>query len=372
MRKCLKKHCTLFDPNKKIKQIGTFADLLLSFLQIILERRFPMPLHFVRNDITKMKVDCIVNAANSELMPGGGVCGAIYKAAGYNELLKATSKIGHCEVGHTVATPAFNLNARYIFHTVGPIWLGGNDNEKQKLTNCYETALKLAIEKQCESIAFPLISSGIYGYPKEEAFLIAKNTILNFLQTEELSVYLVLFDKASTTSASKWQELTEYIDDHYVEKSSFAKRRRFETKKLSHVQEPNELEKPQSAPLSLPSYDIDLSKLEDTFQQRLFRLIDQKGMDEVDVYKRANISRKHFSKIRSNIDYQPKKNTVLAFAIALELPLDDTLDLLRTAGYTLSLSKKFDYIVLYFIEKEIYDIHIINEALFDLCEQTIN
>ena len=330
-----------------------------------------MPFHLIRQDITKMDVDVIVNAANEQLQPGGGVCGAIYKAAGYTELQEATNQIGHCTVGETVVTPAFQLNAKYIFHTVGPIWQGGLQNEAVKLASCYETALHTAHTLQCESIAFPLISSGIYGYPKDEAYEIASRTIQSFLQSHELTVYLVLFDRASIFGASSWKdELLEYIDDFYV---SEAKKEPYNATRFRSTRVEAQMDEPiEYSALAEEQFIIDLEKLEDTFQQRLFRWIDLKQLNEVDVYKKANLTRKHFSKIRSNINYQPKKSTAIALAIALELSIDDTLDLLRCAGYTLSPSKRFDIIIRHFIEREIYSIFTINEALFEFDEELLN
>lgn len=330
-----------------------------------------MPLHLIRQDITKMKVDVIVNAANEQLQPGGGVCGAIYQAAGYDKLKEATDALKYCPVGQTALTPAFDLEAKYIFHSVGPIWQGGENREAKLLISCYQTALQKAVDLNCESIAFPLISSGSFGYPKTAAFYNATSTIEKFIDTHELTVYLVLFDQPSIPTTAAWKDLlTEYIDEHYVEeqkKASF-NRSRFRIEEDAPVLASSEMKFEES----LIHFDLDLEKLEDTFQQRLFRWIDALELNEVDVYKKANITRKHFSKIRSNVDYQPKKNTVLALAIALELSLDDTLDLLRCAGYTLSNSKKFDVIVRFFIEREVYSIYTINEALFDASEETIN
>ena len=330
-----------------------------------------MPFHLIRQDITKMDVDVVVNAANEQLQPGGGVCGAIYKAAGYTELQEATNQIGHCSVGQTVVTPAFQLQAKYIFHTVGPIWQGGLQNEAAKLASCYETALHTAHALQCESIAFPLISSGIYGYPKEQAYEIASRTIQAFLQTHELTVYLVLFDRASIFGATSWKdELLEYIDDYYV---SEAKKEPYNATRFRALKFEEKMEESiEYSVQSAEQFVIDLEKLEDTFQQRLFRWIDLKQLNEVNIYKKANITRKHFSKIRSNIYYQPKKSTAIALAIALELSIDDTLDLLRCAGYTLSPSKRFDIIIRHFIEREIYSTFTINEALFEFGEELLN
>ncbi|HOQ10523.1 MAG TPA: macro domain-containing protein [Syntrophomonadaceae bacterium] len=323
-----------------------------------------MPLHLVRNDITKMKVDAIVNAANSALQRGGGVCGAIFAAAGARELQEACNKIGGCKVGEAVITPGFRLPAKYIIHTVGPVWQGGKANEPQLLRNCYINSLTLALEHKCESIAFPLISSGIYGYPKDQALHVAVSAISEFLFTHEANVYLVLFDKNAVTLSEKlFSAITKYIDDNYAEEHLLRERRRgIELLDTSyhHIQE-----SPRR------SLEHILDQLDESFSEMLLRLIDEKGLTDVETYKRANIDRKLFSKIRSNKDYHPSKVTALALAIALKLNLDETLDLLSKAGYTLSPSSKFDVIIQYFIEEGNYNIFEINEALFYFDQPTL-
>ena len=148
-----------------------------------------------KGDITKLDADVIVNAANGRLAPGGGVCGAIFSAAGYDQLDQACRKLGGCETGSAVITPGFALPARHVIHAVGPVWQGGKRNEAQLLGSCYTCSLELALKNRCKSIAFPLISSGIYGYPKEEAFQIAISAIRHFLEKHDMEVYLVLFDQ---------------------------------------------------------------------------------------------------------------------------------------------------------------------------------
>ncbi|MEH7494317.1 macro domain-containing protein [Neobacillus niacini] len=317
-----------------------------------------MPLEIVRNDITKIKVDAIVNAANPQLKMGGGVCGAIYKAAGSIKLQQACERIGHCPVGHAVITEGFNLPANYIIHTPGPIWEGGSNHEAELLKDSYKNSLELASRYQCESIAFPLISTGIYGYPNEKALHIAVSTISQFLLESDMMVYLVVFDKKSFGLSQKlFATINEYIDEHYVEETDIIFNRRFE--------EIEELKSLKEAEPFLNQSLIDMmNHLEESFSERLLSFIDEKGMTDVETYKRANIDRRLFSKIRNEEGYNPKKKTVLAFAIALKLTIDETNELLSTAGYTLSRSSKFDVIIEYFINERNYNIHGINEALF--------
>lgn len=324
-----------------------------------------MPLEIVRNDITKMKVHAIVNAANTALRMGGGVCGAIFRAAGVKELQEACDKMGGCKTGEAVITDGFKLDAQYIIHTAGPIWQGGSNKESALLKASYHHSLELAKKHKCESIAFPLISAGIYGYPKEEALHIAVTTISSFLFNNDMHVYLVVFDKKSFGISEKlFTSVHQYIDEHYVEEvESIFKRNREE--ELLQVEEYTVLHN------SMPIYDEPndslvnlLEQLDESFSDRLLRYIDEKGMTDVETYKRANIDRRLFSKIRNGIDYTPKKKTVIAFAISLKLTLDETMDLLATAGYTLSHSSKFDVIIEFFIGQANYNIHEINEVLF--------
>ncbi len=324
-----------------------------------------MPFSLVRNDIVNMRVDAIVNAANSSLAPGGGVCGAIFAAAGRTALDKACRAIGHCDVGSAVITPGFDLPARYVIHAVGPIWQGGARGEADLLHSCYTRALHLARENGCESIAFPLISSGIFGYPKPQALRVAINAIEEFLLKYEMQVYLVIFDRAALLISERlYENIQRYIDDRYVELRAFPRQA---AEALPHArQRAEQADLPLSAPCTTPgkrSLDDLLGHLDESFSRMLLRLIDEKGMTDVEVYKRANLDRKLFSKIRKE-GYNPSKQTALALAIALRLNLDETKDLLGRAGYALSHSNKFDIIIEYFIEEGVYDIFEINEALF--------
>jgi len=324
-----------------------------------------MPLEIVRHDITKMKVDAIVNAANTSLRMGGGVCGAIFRAAGVNELQKACEQVGECKVGEAVLTDGFNLEAKYIIHTPGPIWQGGSNQEAVLLKESYNNSLELARNHQCESIAFPLISTGIYGYPKEEALQIAVSTIGSFLLQHDMLVYIVVFDKSSFGLSKKlFTSIHQYIDEHYVEEieSNFARNREepyiWESQQEIEIVQQDVFKEAEYSLVNL------LDELDESFSERLLRFIDEKGMTDVETYKRANIDRRLFSKIRNEADYTPKKKTTIAFAVALKLNVEETMDLLAAAGYTLSRSNKFDVIIDYFIQQANYNIHEINEALF--------
>ncbi|MCJ1907527.1 macro domain-containing protein [Planococcus ruber] len=322
-----------------------------------------MPLEIVRNDITKMQVDAIVNAANRELQMGGGVCGAIFHAAGAEKLQQACNEIGYCPVGEAVSTEAFKLDAKYIIHTVGPIWHGGKHKEEERLRSCYANSLRLAHSLTCDSIAFPLISSGIYGYPKEQALQVAISEIHRFLMEpeHEMLVYLVVFDQASFGFSEKLsQSIGNYLDEHYVHQQElkYARNHRI-SEEVFHSTKERAVGRQ-----SINGLEEALSRIEGTFSDRLLQFIDEKGMTDTAVYKKANIDRRLFSKIRNSPDYTPLKKTVFAFAIALELDLEETAELLRTAGYAFSHSQKFDVIIEYFITHQIYDIFEINEALF--------
>jgi len=328
-----------------------------------------MPFTIVRQDITKMKVDAIVNAANTELQMGGGVCGAIFKAAGAEKLQKACDKAAPIKTGEATITPGFRLFAKYVIHAAGPVY---NSKNKEKcailLRSAYTKSLVLATENKCKSIAFPLISSGIYGYPKDEALYEATTAITDFLAEYEMDVYLAVFDKTAFIVSEKLMgEVESYIDQHYVDTHHAGRSRLLDVEKAS-IAEAN-LSDFSTAPMvaAVPhqqSLDDLIADLDEPFSDTLFRLIDSKGKTDVEVYKKANIDRKLFSKIRSVKGYTPKKTTILALAIALELTLDETDDLLERAGYALSHASKFDVIVEYFIVSGRYNIFDINEVLF--------
>ncbi len=322
-----------------------------------------MPLHIIRNDITKMTVDAIVNAANSSLLGGGGVDGAIHRAAG-KELLWECKTLGGCPTGKAKITKGYNLHAKHVIHTVGPIYRDGKHGEKELLQSCYRESLLLAKEAGCETVAFPLISSGVYKYPKDKALSVAISTISDFLFENEMTVYLVIFDKASFDVGEKlFPHIAEYIDDNYAASHSDFRTR---SSRIDSSFEAS-VHYDSSAPFSLhESGELSdkLENLDESFSQMLLRKIDEKGMKDSQCYKKANVDRKLFSKIRSDVHYRPSKTTAIAFAIALELSLEEPDDFLKKAGFALSKSNKFDIIIEYFITKGIYNVFEINEALF--------
>ena len=322
-----------------------------------------MPLQIVRNDITKMKVDVIVNAANSSLLGGGGVDGCIHRAAG-PELLLECKTLGGCETGSAKITKGYRLPCKYVIHAVGPRWRDGKHGEREKLVSCYRTSLALAKEHGCETVAFPLISSGIYGYPKDQALKVAIDTISDFLLENDMTVYIVIFDRKAYQIGEKlFSDIAAYIDDTYVDEHTDS--RASQLRRMQML-----LEEPEKAIYGAPmaasakSLDDALSQIDESFSEMLLRKIDEKGMTDAQCYKKANIDRKLFSKIRSDWLYKPSKPTALAFAIALELPLDETKEMLMKAGFALSHSNKFDIIIEYFIENGNYNVFEINEALF--------
>ncbi|MDX9888293.1 MAG: macro domain-containing protein [Anaerovoracaceae bacterium] len=330
-----------------------------------------MPFEIVRNDITKMAVDAIVNSANPHVLIGAGVDSAIHEAAG-PKLFKARQEIGDIHVGSAVATPAFKLHADYVIHTVGPVWWGGGEGEKERVKECYKNSLNIALEKGCKSIAFPLISTGTYGFPKAEALGIAISVISEFLLRHDMNVFLVVYDpKAYALSEKLFAAVTEYIDDNYIEEHQIEKhqerRRRDADVSSFGTMDPfiqaNE-ERYSYSSKTERSLDDLIEELDETFSESLLRLIDEKNKSDVEVYKKANVDRKLFSKIRSNKDYKPSKVTAIAFALALELNLDETKDLIGRAGFALTHSSKFDVIVEYFIEQGNHNVFEINEVLF--------
>ena len=387
-----------------------------------------MPFEIVRNDITKMNVDAIVNAADPSLLGGGGVDGAIHRAAG-PELLEECKSLGGCETGHAKITKGYRLPCKYVIHTVGPIWQGGNQHEKEALASCYSASLRLAMDYHCESIAFPLISTGAYGYPKDEGLKVATDTIRDFLLSHEMNVFLVIFDRTSFAISQKlYARIQAFIDDSYIgpfyEEIENRRRRYSNTVLLptaapapekertddiplhENAQKPtfmppephdaapapkqNLFEKIRSrkktkkeladalkecspmqesfADLSLEDY---LKKMDEGFRDMLIRKIDERGMTDAECYKKANVDRKLFNKIKTQYDYRPSKSTVLAFAVALRLSLDETEEMLKKAGFSLSHSSKFDLIVEFFIIHGNYDIFEINEALFSFDQKLL-
>ena len=358
-----------------------------------------MPFSIIRDDITRLETNAIVNAANSKLLAGGGVCGAIFSVAGVDELQKECDKIGYCGIGEAVITKGYKLKAKYVIHTVGPIYGQDPVNEESQLYSCYKNSLELAKKKKLNSIAFPVISSGIYGYPKAEAIKIAKKAIKDFLVDNEMDVYLVVYDQKSFQISEKlFNDVQSYIGEKLVKPDD---RRRIAedgvTRAAYNLYAPQKsmsdecleerIETPQIAEMlpratvsgrSIIGKGISRKKsLEDlmnvkveTFSEMLLRMIGEKGMTDVEVYKRANMDRKLFSKIRKK-DYNPKKVTVVALIIALKLNMKEARELLGRAGFAFTQSSKFDVIIQYFIEQQKYDIFEINETLFAFEQQLL-
>ena len=335
-----------------------------------------MPFEIVRNDITRMRVDAIVNPTDRALIPGGGLDAAVHKAAG-PELAEACRAKGRCEIGDAIITKGYNLPARYIIHTVGPVWHDGRRGEKALLTSCYQKCLALAKAHDCRSLAFPLISAGTFGYPKDEAMAVALDVISKFLFDNDMLIYLVVFGRREyLTSRKLFRDVQEYIDDvyadsHYHRNTEERRRALWQADEAAAQRFEAELYDSSIAPdaviarIPMPDWSKVLEQADEGFSEALLRLIDEKGMTDAQCYNKANIDKRLFSKIRSNPQYRPSKPTALAFAIALELSLEETSALLRKAGFAISHSSKLDIIVEYFIKNRQYNILEINEVLFD-------
>ncbi len=320
-----------------------------------------MPFQIVRNDIVHMKTDAIVNSANPKPVIGSGTESRIYKKAG-SQLIVEREKIGDIECGNASITSGCGLDAKYIIHVVAPVWVDGHHHEAYLLANCYRKALALAKQYACKSIAFPLLATGNNQYPQSSALQVAMQEIRHFLIENEMEIYLVVFDKKAFTLSEKlFISVKSFIDEIYVcEKTQdeYANERRRNL-----------------PPMQCVANNIAMSEIEDSwdnmflemdagFSETLLKLIDRTGKKDSEIYKKANVDRKLFSKIRNNKKYQPSKTTALAFAFALELDIDETKDFIARAGYALSHSNKFDIIVEYFLEHENYDIFELNEVLF--------
>jgi len=329
-----------------------------------------MPIQIIRNDITKMQVDAIVNAANETLLGGGGVDGAIHRAAG-PQLLAECRTLGGCKTGQAKITKGYLLPCKYVIHTVGPIWPKMPKNRQMLLDSCYRNALNLAKQYACTSIAFPLISAGSYGCPPEISLKAATDAAREFLLENEMMVYIVVFDRKSFRISEKlYFGVAQYIDDVYAQEHAMLRTSRvFAPAAMQSRTAP--LEEDFLAPENTQALSDALKLLDESFSQMLLRKIDEKGMKDTECYKRANLDRKLFSKIRSDIHYKPSKKTALALAIALELSLEETQELLKKAGFALSHSSRFDIIVEYCILQGIYDIFAVNELLFSFDQMTL-
>ena len=342
-----------------------------------------MPFEIVRNDITNMCVDAIVNSANPRPVVGLGTDSSIHEKAG-PELLVARQKIGPIPMGQAAITPAFRLRAKYVIHTVGPVWDGGSYGEETLLHSCYDQSLKLALEHDCKSIAFPLIATNNYGFPKDKALQIAVAAFSEFLLEHEMLIYLVVFDRGAYRLSEKlFHSIASYIDDNYVqswEESTYGGEKEYRQQSIRRRRDRDLFRKsavcedaapcaPMSMPMAAkpkPASLKDLLKQADAgFTETLLKLIDKTGKKDSEIYKKANLSKQHFSKIRNNPDYKPTKQTTIALALALELDLEQTKDLIGRAGYALSNSSKFDLIIRYFIEQKNYNVVEINIALYE-------
>ena len=395
-----------------------------------------MPLLIVQNDVATMKVDAVVNITHEHLLASGRAGSTICRTI-TPELLSEYCTLEDYKTGQSNITSGYRLPARFVIHTAGPIWLGGDCGERDLLVSAYRSSLELALTNQCETVAFPLISSGICGYPKDQALKVAVETIQDFLFTHDMTVYLVIFDRATSIIDRKLcDDIAAYIDHHYVTSYTDSQEtQRFDKTLAPLLMENNELEqiakvlsdikdpfsdneetyslnialssvsieddeweqtaavpsdvdeslchsretRPLSKALTSESAEDDewdqntavpfslddaLRELDESFSQMLLRKIDEAGLTDAQCYKRANIDRKLFSKIRSNVHYKPSKSTAMAFAIALELSLEEAREMLGKAGFSFSHSCKFDIIIEYFIAHRNYNIFEINEALF--------
>lgn len=332
-----------------------------------------MPFEILRNDITNMCVDAIVNTANPKPAVGAGTDAAVHAKAG-PELLEARKKLGDIQAGCSGITAGYGLHAKYVIHTVGPVWRGGLFGEAKLLRSCYDSALALALENHCRSVAFPLISTGNYGFPKDKALQIAVSAFSAFLTAHEMQIYLVVFDRNSFRLSEKlFHSVASYIDENYVQlhkKAAYGTGlqrniRRRDAECSSVLEEANSCRPMAAAMPGAASLEDMLRETDAGFTETLLKLIDKTGRKDSEIYSKANVSRQHFSKIRNNLDYRPTKATALAFAIALELDLDQTRDLIGRAGYALTNSSKFDVIIRYFIEHGNYDMMQINTTLFE-------
>lgn len=325
-----------------------------------------MPFEIVRNDITNMQVDVIVNGANPLPIVGYGVDTAVHQKAGA-KLLTARKSIGEIAFGDAAITPAYDLDAQYVIHAVSPFWEGGSNDEAALLEKCYAKVLALAHEHNCESIAFPLLSAGNHGFPKDIALQIAINSFSKFLMQHDMQIYLVVFSRnAYSLSEKLFSSVQSFIDEAYIQQKSMEeygvedKSQVYDLERLQLMEARRQLA--QKAPLE--SLEHFIARQDETFSEGLLRLIDEKGFTDPEIYKRANVDRKLFSKIRNNTEYKPSKTTSLAFAIALELDIDETQNFIGRAGYALTHSSKFDLIIEYFLRHKIYDIFEINKVLF--------
>lgn len=385
-----------------------------------------MPIKIIRQDITRVRCDAIVNPTNVYMIPGGGVDAAIHKAAGRELAEECLSVEGGCPLGEARITAAYNLPARYVIHTAGPTWEGGDSGERAILRSCYAEAMKLAIKYGCASVAFPLISSGLYGYPKDRVLKEATDVISELIGNRDIMVYIVVFDKtAYSISQELYNDVQSFIDNNYVDahldeldyerelvnfleynlgvEPLTPRERAFISSGTVPVdlgQEPpgdedellamfnEELGREMFDALlvddsgaatvnkcgapTAPELEDMLGSMDKGFAETLFHYIDERKISDVEAYKRSNVGKKTFSKIKCNRDYRPSKETAVSFAIGLRLNIEEATHLLSTAGMCLSRSNKFDVIVEYFILSGNYEsIFDVNEVLYQFDQPTL-
>lgn len=323
-----------------------------------------MPFQIIRNDITKVKADAIVNTANPNVAVGDGVDYAIYKAAGREKLLEARKKIGLLMPGEVAITEALDLEAKYIIHASGPWWQGGEEGEELLLKRCFDNSLQLAWENGCRSIAFPLLATGTYGFPNKLAIEIAVHSFRIFLQEHDMEIMLVVFgNEAVNISGELVDEVRSFVDDHYV-KEALSEEYRRDRLYLEECQVCASVFKSVEAEPTVSLDDALKSIYTESFEKYLQKLINKKGLKNSQVYAAANISKQYFSKLLKG-KVKPSKEKVLALAIGLNLNLDEAVDFLRIAGYALSPISQTDTIVEYFIRNKDYNVLKIDIVLFD-------
>ena len=365
-----------------------------------------MPFKIIRNDITKVKADAIVNTVYPYGFIGRGVETAIYHAAGSEELLEERRKLGILHPGDVGITPAFNLDAKYIIHVSGPVWKDGRSNELAILRQCYDKALHMAVENNCKSIAFPLLATGTYRFPEEIGVAIAVEAFTEFLKEYEIEIFLVVFGSdAVRVSGTLVDKVTEFIDDDYVaaanateylpvdedynayeddyydedddeylgykelpyQNLNVRKPEVGETQPEyghSSLNIPDFLRKKKSENVSESLEDVLKKIYTESFEKHLQQLINKKGLKNSEVYATSNISKQYFSKLLKG-KVKPSKEKVLALAVGLRLNIDETVDFLRIAGYALSPISQTDKVVEYFIRNEDYNVIKIDIVLFD-------
>ena len=340
-----------------------------------------MSFKIIRDDITKVKADAIVNPVNPEVCIGGGVESAIYEAAGREKLLEVRKELGRLQPGKVGVTEAFNLDAKYIVHVSGLYWKGGNSFEARCLKECYEKALKVALDKGCKSIAFPLLGTGTYGFPKDIGLDVAVSTFTEFLEEYEMDITLVVFgNDAVNVSGKLVDEVRSFVDDKYVKEALETEYK--EDRNIECYALPNERfhlllkEETYDVPDNACTKDTFSAKqpgsleavlkniYKESFEKHLQQLINKKGLKNSEVYAAANISKQYFSKLLKG-QVKPSKDKMLALAVGLRLNMDETADFLRIGGYALSPISQTDTVVEYFIRKQEYNVLKINIVLFD-------